>query len=477
MTLTAAIRINGGTPGSKALIGYGQPVTCEIDSLDGVRSVTWDIAGTDDLSATTDYSLAVSGPFGSVCQTTSLGFGTAASVRARVSNGIETAVATAKFYVSSVGGFEVGAAGEQLESGPHGWTSVINEAIRGTGTSGDRKFSCRVIAGAPVALTGLQTVDGVQLDDGDRVLVSAQVAGEENGIYVARAGAWERASDAAQGLLTAGAVTYVSEGSAGNLRDWQCVTPDPIVVGVTSTTWVSSTVSGQVGDVYGPPLPLDDRSVVRWDATVQGVKMALSSPLGPYAHDTGQFSIGSNSVNEQLSVEGAANDSLALFTNVATGANGLSVGVLSTGEGVIGHRDSQSITFSTSNTERARIDSDGLVGIGTSTPAHGLDVIGSVGFSYRTVTGAPNTPVTDTIGTSDHVVYVDTAAIVSLELPAPASADRMVLIIKDAANNAGTNSIQIGGQAIDGDAAGFTIANDGGSATLHCSSVHGWRIV
>ena len=53
----------------------------------------------------------------------------------------------------------------------------------------------------------------------------------------------------------------------------------------------------------------------------------------------------------------------------------------------------------------------------------------------------------------------------------------MVLIIKDAANNAGTNSIQIGGQAIDGDAAGFTIANDGGSATLHCSSVHGWRIV
>lgn len=47
-----------------------------------------------------------------------------------------------------------------------------------------------------LVLSGLQTVDSVVLTDGMRVLVKDQTNLAENGIYVVRAGAWERASDA-----------------------------------------------------------------------------------------------------------------------------------------------------------------------------------------------------------------------------------------------------------------------------------------
>ena len=56
----------------------------------------------------------------------------------------------------------------------------------------DSKQSVRVATTAAIALAGLQTIDGVVLVAGDRVLVKDQAAGAENGIYVAAAGAWAR---------------------------------------------------------------------------------------------------------------------------------------------------------------------------------------------------------------------------------------------------------------------------------------------
>lgn len=46
-----------------------------------------------------------------------------------------------------------------------------------------------------ITLSGLQTIDGVAITAGARVLVKNQTAASENGIYVAAAGAWSRAAD------------------------------------------------------------------------------------------------------------------------------------------------------------------------------------------------------------------------------------------------------------------------------------------
>lgn len=58
----------------------------------------------------------------------------------------------------------------------------------------DGKQSVRVATTAAIALAGLQTIDGVVLVAGNRVLVKDQAAAAENGIYVAAVGAWARAT-------------------------------------------------------------------------------------------------------------------------------------------------------------------------------------------------------------------------------------------------------------------------------------------
>lgn len=53
----------------------------------------------------------------------------------------------------------------------------------------------RVVTASNIDLSGLQIISGIQLEDGDRVLVRSQSSLSENGIYVAKAGQWEVAGD------------------------------------------------------------------------------------------------------------------------------------------------------------------------------------------------------------------------------------------------------------------------------------------
>ncbi|MFD9948828.1 hypothetical protein ACFWYW_46745 [Nonomuraea sp. NPDC059023] len=84
-----------------------------------------------------------------------------------------------------------------------------------------------------VALTGLQTIDGVALQAGDRVLVKAQTSAVENGLYTAASGSWARTGD----TLAPNTFVFVSEG--GSLADtgWAISTNGAIVVGTTAIAW------------------------------------------------------------------------------------------------------------------------------------------------------------------------------------------------------------------------------------------------
>jgi len=98
----------------------------------------------------------------------------------------------------------------------------------------DGKKSVRVATTAAIALAGLQTIDGVVLVAGDRVLVKDQAAGADNGIYVAAAGTWARATDADSGTkLTAGALVPVEAGTVNADTIWMLKTDGAIIVGAT----------------------------------------------------------------------------------------------------------------------------------------------------------------------------------------------------------------------------------------------------
>jgi hypothetical protein len=110
------------------------------------------------------------------------------------------------------------------------------------------KESVRAATSANITLSGAQTIDGVSVIAGDRVLVKNQSAASENGVYVAAAGAWSRATDADSEGDLRGASVFVEEGTANADTLWVMTTNAPITVGSTSLTW---TQFASAGDIVG----------------------------------------------------------------------------------------------------------------------------------------------------------------------------------------------------------------------------------
>lgn len=73
--------------------------------------------------------------------------------------------------------------------------STFTSRLEGLTTSVAVKAPCRVATTAAITLSGLQTIDGVALSAGDRVLVKNQSSAIDNGIWIASIGAWTRAAD------------------------------------------------------------------------------------------------------------------------------------------------------------------------------------------------------------------------------------------------------------------------------------------
>jgi len=78
---------------------------------------------------------------------------------------------------------------------------------------------------ANITLTGLQTLDGVTVVAGDRVLVKNQSTASQNGIYLASATAWSRAPDADVWADLISALVFVESGSTLSGSAWYCSAP------------------------------------------------------------------------------------------------------------------------------------------------------------------------------------------------------------------------------------------------------------
>lgn len=91
-----------------------------------------------------------------------------------------------------------------------------------------------------------QTVDGVTLSTGDRILLKDQTSGSANGIYnVNASGAPSRASDMATGANAAGNFVFVEKGTVNGNNGFVCTT-DVAVVGTNALTFTQFSGAGQV---------------------------------------------------------------------------------------------------------------------------------------------------------------------------------------------------------------------------------------
>ena len=110
------------------------------------------------------------------------------------------------------------------------------EIERRTGLSGAvaLKAPVKVATTVNITLVGEQTINGVAVVDGDRVLVKNQTAGADNGIWIASTGDWQRAPDwDANGDVVKGTRVWVTSGTAGAPAEYAVTTDDDIVIGTT----------------------------------------------------------------------------------------------------------------------------------------------------------------------------------------------------------------------------------------------------
>jgi hypothetical protein len=140
------------------------------------------------------------------------------------------------------------------------------------------KQAVRAATTANITLSAPQTIDGVAVIAGDRVLVKDQSTASGNGIYVVAAGAWTRATDADTGAELVNATAYVSEGTVNGDKAFTQTANSPITVGTTSLTFAA--VGGGTAYTAGNGLQLASTTFsvlangTSIDVSASGVKIA-----------------------------------------------------------------------------------------------------------------------------------------------------------------------------------------------------------
>jgi hypothetical protein len=126
--------------------------------------------------------------------------------------------------------------------------------VDGVASGLDVKESVRALADADIDLAVVadpSPVDGVTLANGDRILLTGQTAGAENGIYDAVTAAdpttWVRSSDAdTSAEVTAGMFTFIEEGTSYADTGWVLATDDPITLDTTALSFTQFSGTGSI---------------------------------------------------------------------------------------------------------------------------------------------------------------------------------------------------------------------------------------
>ncbi|UOF80242.1 phage-related tail fiber protein [Caudoviricetes sp.] len=129
-----------------------------------------------------------------------------------------------------------------ITTAPVNGTDIVNKAYVDSAALGlSFKNPALVATTANITLSGLQTIDGVSVPAGSRVLVKNQSNTPDNGIYIAASGAWSRSNDAATWNALVSAFLFIEEGTTNAGGAFYCPVLPGGTLGVTPVTWSSFT--------------------------------------------------------------------------------------------------------------------------------------------------------------------------------------------------------------------------------------------
>ena len=151
----------------------------------------------------------------------------------------------------------------------------------------DAKASSRVATTANITLSGTQTIDGVTVSAGDRVLVKDQSTASQNGIYVVAVGSWARASDTNTWAELVSAFTFVEQGTNNAGNGYICTVTSAGTLGSTSVTWAQFSSAGQLLPGAGltrtgNTLDVATASVARIVVNPDNIDLAMVGTAGTY---------------------------------------------------------------------------------------------------------------------------------------------------------------------------------------------------
>ena len=200
-----------------------------------------------------------------------------------------------------------------------------------------------------ITLSGAQTIDGVSVVAGDRVLVKNQTNTAQNGIYVAAAGAWSRSPDADNWDELVSALVFIESGTQAGSA-WYCPVQPGGTLGTTAITWNNFSVGGVYFAGTGLTLTGGDTFNI------------ANTAVTPASYGSGS-QVATFTVNQQGQLTAAANASIAI--------------------------DASAITSGTINTARISGDYSGITGVGTLTNLTVSNTIsGSISGNAATATTA-----------------------------------------------------------------------------------------
>ena len=352
---------------------------------------------------------------------------------------------------------------------------------------------------ANITLTGLQTIDGVTVVAGDRVLVKNQSTASQNGIYLASATAWSRAPDADTWNELISAITFIETGSTLTGTAWYCTAQPGGTIGVTSVNWSNFSVAASYSAGTGLTLTTGVFSITNTGVSA-GAYGSASKTLTATVNAQGQLTVLAASdiaiANTQVSGLGTMSTQAASSVTITGGTiNGTTIGgttaaaVTATtftgaGTGLTGTASALSIGGSAASATTATNLAGGAAGSVPYQSGAGATTFLAAGSNgqYLTLSGglpawaslptsvssfsAGSTGFTPSTGTTGAVTLAGTLNVANGGTGVTASSGANSVVLRDANGNTSINSVSEG--FVNVAAAGTTTVLTASSAPNYC---------